>query len=102
MADEIIAYDFGLRLRQLREENHLSRASLAKKLGVSPETIYRYENNIQTPSLERAKQMAVLLHTSLDYLVGLENTRTIRLPMLSDQQRTALFDFLAAFAPHSS
>lgn len=101
MADKIIAYDFGLRLRQLREEKHFSRASLAKKLGVSPETIYRYENNIQTPSLEREKQMAVLLHTSLDYLVGLDNTRTIRLPTLSDQQRTALLDFLSAFASHS-
>lgn len=100
MATEIIAYDFGLRLRQLREEKHLSRASLAKKLGVSPETIYRYENNIQTPSLERAKQMAVLLHTSLDYLVGLDNAHTVRLPTLSDQQRTVLLEFLSTFAPY--
>lgn len=99
MAAEIIAYDFGLRLRQLREEKHLSRASLAKKLEVSPETIYRYENNIQTPSLERAKQMALLLHTSLDYLVGLDDAPTIRLPTLSDQQHTVLQEFLAAFTP---
>ncbi len=99
MADEIIAYDFGLRLRRLREEKCLSRAALAKKLHVSPETIYRYENNVQTPSLERAKDLAILLHTSLDYLVGLDNTRTIRLPAMSDQQRTALQEFLAAFAP---
>lgn len=102
MADEIIAYDFGLRLRRLREENRLSRAALAKKLHVSPETIYRYENNVQTPSLERAKDLAVLLHTSLDYLVGLDNARTIRLPAMSDQQRTALFEFLSAFIPRSS
>lgn len=101
MADEIIAYDFGLRLRQLREEKHFSRASLARKLGVSPETIYRYEHNIQTPSLERAKQMAVLLHTSLDYLVGLESAYTVRLPALSDQQRTVLLEFLSTFVPHS-
>lgn len=53
-------YDFGIRLRHLREERGLSRAVLAKKLRVSPETVYRYENNIQTPSLERAKQLAAV------------------------------------------
>lgn len=35
-------YDFGIRLRQLREERGLSRKALAKKLEVSEETIYRY------------------------------------------------------------
>ena len=49
-------YDFGIRLRQLREERGLSRTALAKKLGVSKETIYRYENNVQSPSLERTNQ----------------------------------------------
>ena len=52
-------YDFGLRIRQLRTERKITRAALAKRLGVSTETVYRYENNIQTPSLDRAKQIAV-------------------------------------------
>ena len=43
-------YDFGVRLRQIREDRGLSRTALAKKLGVSKETVYRYENNIQSPS----------------------------------------------------
>lgn len=51
--DNEMIYDFGYRLRQLREDMKLSRAELAKKLGVSKETIYRYENNIQDPSLDR-------------------------------------------------
>lgn len=59
--DNEMIYDFGYRLRQLREDMKLSRAELAKKLGVSKETIYRYENNIQDPSLDRAKQIAVIL-----------------------------------------
>ena len=37
-ADE--AFDFGLRLRQLREDRGMSRLTLTKKLGVSKETIY--------------------------------------------------------------
>lgn len=85
-------YDFGLRLRQLREARNLSRTAFAQKLGVSKETIYRYENNVQTPSLDRAKQMAVILQTSMDYLVGFTDE-----PGLTREQRKALEQFLRAF-----
>ncbi len=90
-------YDFGIRLRQLREERALSRAALAKKLGVSKETIYRYENNVQTPSLDRTKQIAIILRTSIDYLAGLDTQYTIKLPDLSKEQRNALNQFLQVF-----
>ena len=96
MTDENV-YDFGLRIRRLRTERKITRAALAKRLEVSTETIYRYENNIQTPSLERAKQIAVILHTSLDYLTGLEDAYTVKLPGLSKEQREALNDFLRVF-----
>ena len=75
-------YDFGVRLRQIREDRGLSRTALAKKLGVSKETVYRYENNIQSPSLDRTKQIAVTLRTSVDYLVGLDNEYTVKFPNL--------------------
>ena len=90
-------YDFGVRLRQLREERGLSRTALAKKLGVSKETVYRYENNVQVPSLERTKQIAVILRTSIDYLVGLDNQYTLKFPDLSKEQRNALNLFLRVF-----
>ena len=90
-------YDFGIRLRQLREARGLSRNAFAQKLGVSKETIYRYENNIQAPSLDRAKQMAVILRTSIDYLVGLDHDYTIKIPGLSIDRRNALNLFLRVF-----
>lgn len=90
-------YDFGIRLRQLREERGLSRTALAKKLGVSKETVYRYENNVQVPSLDRTKQIAVILRTSIDYLVGLDNQYTLKFPDLSKEQRDALNLFLRVF-----
>ena len=85
-------YDFGLRLRQLREARKISRKAFAKKLGVSKETIYRYESNVQTPSLDRTKQMAIILQTSMDYLVGFPDD-----PGLTREQRKALEQFLLAF-----
>lgn len=96
MNDEQV-YDFGIRLRQLREERGLSRKALSKKIGVSEETIYRYENNVQTPSLDRAKQIAIILRTSIDYLVGLDNQYTLKFPALSKEQRNALNQFLRVF-----
>lgn len=96
MSNETV-YDFGFRLRQLREDRGMSRATLAKKLNVSKETVYRYENNIQDPSLERAKQLALILRTSLDYLTGLDNSYTIKLSGLTDEQRNILNEFLRVF-----
>ena len=90
-------YDFGVRLRQIREDRGLSRTALAKKLGVSKETVYRYENNIQSPSLDRTKQIAVTLRTSVDYRVGLDNEYTVKFPNLSKEQRDALNQFLRVF-----
>ena len=91
------AFDFGLRLRQLREDRGMSRSTLAKKLGVSTETIYRYENNLQDPALNRIKQLAGVFQTSIDYLVGLDCSYTIKLPQLTDEQRVALNEFLRVF-----
>lgn len=91
-------YDFGVRLRQLREERGLSRSAFARKLGVSTETVYRYENNIQAPSLERTKQIAIILRTSIDYLVGLDNQYTLKIPGLTKEQRDAPTHFLRAFS----
>ena len=77
---------------------HVSDAVLKyNKLGVSKETIYRYENNIQSPSLDRAKEIAVTLRTSVDYLLGLDNEYTIKLPGLTKEQRDALKLFLHVF-----
>lgn len=65
MDDEQV-YDFGIRLRQLREERRLSRKAFAQKLVVSKKTMYRYENNVQIPSLDRTKKIAIILRTSID------------------------------------
>ena len=90
-------YDFGVRLRQLREDRGLSRAALAKKLNVSKETIYRYENNVQDPSFQRVRQLAAILDTSIDYLSGLDDCYTIRVSSLTEEQRKALNEFLRVF-----
>lgn len=41
--------------------------------------------------------MAVTLHTSLDYLVGLDNTYTLKLPPMTQEQKDVLREFLQVF-----
>lgn len=54
--DNEMIYDFGYRLRQLREDMKLSRAELAKKLGVSKETICCFANKLRKIFIQSAKK----------------------------------------------
>ena len=96
MAEEIV-FDFGLRLQQLRQERGMTQGELARRLGLSKETVYRYEHNLQDPSLKTAVRLAVLLRTSLDYLTGLDDAYTIRLSNLTMEERYVLELFLQTF-----
>lgn len=94
-------YDFGLRLKQLRIGKRLTQKQLAKIIDVKPETISRYENNVLTPTLETAIKLAVNLSTSLDYLVGIDNTFTLRLSGLSKKQIAAITTFIRDFTSNA-
>ncbi len=84
--DEIEEYDFGLRLKKLRKRKKLSQTELAKKIGVTKSTIYRYESNTLSPSLDKAILLAQILDTTLDYLAGLDKIPTIKIDNLSEDQ----------------
>ena len=94
---ENTVYDFGLRLQKLRKNRGMTQAELADRLGVSKGTIYRYERNLQDPSLQTAIRLAVLLRTSLDYLTGIDDAYTIRIPSLTNTERQTLQLFLDTF-----
>lgn len=85
-------YDFGLRLKELREAKRLSQKDVAKRLNVVPSTISGYENNTVTPSLEQFARMAILYNTSLDYMMGLDNRSCFYLDGLSENQQQAILD----------
>ena len=84
--DEIEENDFGLRLKRLRKRKKLSQTELAKKIGVTKSTIYRYESNTLSPSLDKAILLAQILDTTLDYLAGLDKIPTIKIDNLSEDQ----------------
>lgn len=77
---------FSLRLKSLRERKGLSQSALAKKIGVTKSTIYRYENSDLMPTLYNAVLLAQVLDTTLDYLVGMDDVLAIKLKNLKEDQ----------------
>ena len=85
-------FDFGLRLRELREAKHLSQSDVASRLNVSRSTVSGYESNTTTPSLEQFTRLAILYNTSLDYIMGLDNRVCFYLDGLSENQQQTILD----------
>lgn len=61
----------GERLKALRKSAGISAEYIAEKIGVSPSTIYRYENNdIASMKIDKLKAIATILDTDASYLLG--------------------------------
>ena len=86
-------FDFGLRIRELREKYKMSQEQLGRKIERSKSVISSYENNIKIPPLEILTKIAVIFNVSLDYLVGIDKNEMISVNKLSSSQK-ALVEML--------
>lgn len=88
------AYDFGLRLKALRENRNWSQEYVASKLGLNKSTISGYERNVTTPSLDVLKNLALCLNVTADYLLGITDREEIFLDDLSEVGKNAAIRFI--------
>ena len=65
-----------MRLKQLREENGLSQAALAKIINVETEDIIRWENNVDTPPITVLKKLTKFFECSTEYLLEIPDPPT--------------------------
>ena len=74
---EVITLDLQMRLRirDLREDNDLSQADMAKLLKCSQQTYSRYESHTTEIPLESLIYLAQYYNTSVDYLLGITKTK---------------------------
>lgn len=56
----------------LRRINHMSQEELAEKIGVSRQTISKYETGEALPDIEKCKALADLFDVSMDDMVNYE------------------------------
>ena len=67
---------FAERLKELRNERHITQDELAKKLNVANGTIGNYEGGKREPKkLKDLENIADFFNVDLDYLVGRTNKR---------------------------
>lgn len=60
--------------KQERERIGLTQNELAERLGVSQQTISKYENGSREPDLENLIRMSKIFHVTTDYLLGLNDS----------------------------
>ncbi len=61
---------FGERLKQLREEKNLSQQELGDEIGVSKDTVYRWEASKMQPKEEHVSLLSRIFNVSYLYLLG--------------------------------
>lgn len=85
------------RLRDLREDNDLTQADIAKVLGTTPQKVSEYENGNLVMKIDKYIKLARYYNVSLDYLTGLietpqplETGRALQLVGLTQKQQNLL------------
>jgi len=63
------------RIRSERSMKHWKQSELGMKLGVTGQTVYRWENNTVVPGIEMLGKMADLFECTTDYLLGRSENR---------------------------
>ena len=63
-------------LKYLRNQKGISQQQLAAVLGVSQQSVNKYENHNVEPDIAMLSQMADFFGTTIDYLVGRSDERT--------------------------
>ena len=94
-------FDFGLRIKELREQHNMSQAQLGRKIERSKSVISNYENNIKTPPLDVLTHIAVIFNVSLDYLVGIDKNEMISVNDLTESQKDLLQTIVFEFKDNS-
>lgn len=78
--------DFSQRLRQLRNDKHLTQAQVAERVGVTASMVSSYETDIRLPSFEVMVRIADLFGVTVDYLLCRQDKRFVDISDLGDEE----------------
>ena len=86
--------DIGNRIRELRTQQNLTQKQLALQIGCQYKEISFYELGVRKPSLPALVKLSQALHTTADYLLGLDKRDTIDVSGLSDADKTVVYSMV--------
>ena len=58
------------RISELREQQNMTQAELAKRLGITRSSVNAWEQGISVPSTQYIVELSALFGVSTDYLLG--------------------------------
>jgi transcriptional regulator with XRE-family HTH domain len=87
----------GNRLKSLRTKKGLTQLQVGNRIGVSKGVISSYELSNRTPPYDILIKLASLYNVSTDYLLGLENKRTVDISGLTDNQINTIMTLIDTF-----
>lgn len=75
------------RIAELRKELKLSQVELANIIGVSQQTISKYEQGTREPDIETLLCLSRIFNVSTDYLLENSFQKSVISPLLSDEEK---------------
>ncbi len=69
----------GTKIKELRNAMRITQEELADKMGVSIQTVSRWENDVNCPDISMLPILAMYFHTTTDNLLGLERINNMKL-----------------------
>lgn len=80
----------GERLRKLRKEHRLTQRELGNRVGLRDNSISLFESDSREPSASMLVRLASELHTTPDYLLGVDKQQFIVIDQMDEPDREAL------------
>ena len=84
-------------IKKLRERAGLSQSTLAKKVGVTRSAVNAWDMGLSIPTTQSVAELAQLFHVSADYMLGIDNTESVYIGCLSDEEKHILYSLLNYF-----
>lgn len=78
------------RIKALRDGSGMTQTALGKALGISRAAVNAWEMGISVPSTQYVAQLAELFAVSSDYLLGLNETATVSVAGLCEEEVAAV------------
>ena len=85
------------RIKELRELNNLTQSELARKLQLSRTSINAWEMGTSIPTTEKIPDICLILHTTSDYLLGIQSDDVIPIHPYTHEEKEILLRLTGYF-----
>ena len=86
------------RIKQLRLERNLTQNALAQAIGVTRASVNAWESGSSMPNAGCIISLARYFATSSDYILGLDNSCTINLDSMNDDEKEIIVTLARCFS----